>query len=300
MYAAPVLAAAVVAVFGLLDRAAVHRREITPSSVQMTAAPSAPIVAELPAERPSPESQLHADELRQLRAELAAMTRRANELRDEFSAQTQKNLQLADENLQLTDETRGLKARLSELQQQIATLTDRKQELETALATSQADIAEIATKLHETTLAHDREHELSAAARDVTRLMGARNLHITDVFDVDPSGTLRRSFGRVFYAEGQSLIFYAFDLPDGRSGARKVSFQAWGQKEGKRTGAARNLGIFVIDEKEQHRWVLRVNDPQLINGIDSVFVTVEPPGGANKPTGRKLMYAFLGDQANHP
>ena len=38
-----------------------------------------------------------------------------------------------------------------------------------------------------------------------------------------------RSFGRVIYTEGKSLIFYAFDL-DKTHGGRKVSFEAWGEK----------------------------------------------------------------------
>jgi hypothetical protein len=31
-----------------------------------------------------------------------------------------------------------------------------------------------------------------------------------------------------------------------------------------------------------------------------VFVTVEPPGGSPKPTGQKLLYAYLNGQPNHP
>jgi hypothetical protein len=39
--------------------------------------------------------------------------------------------------------------------------------------------------------------------------------------------------------------------------------------------------------------VLRFEDPQILAEIDSVFVTVEPPGGSVRPTGRQFLYAYL-------
>ena len=59
-------------------------------------------------------------------------------------------------------------------------------------------------------------------------MMGARQLYIADVFDVDREGQTRQPFGRVFYTKGKSLVFYAFDL-DRRSGDHNAkAFQAWG------------------------------------------------------------------------
>jgi hypothetical protein len=117
--------------------------------------------------------------------------------------------------------------------------------------------------------------------------MAARNLHIIDVYDFDGRGKRDKSFGRVFYTEGKSLIFYAFDLAQ-KGPASNVSFQAWGQREGAGT-LTRNLGVFHVDDGMQKRWVLRVDD-----------VTVEPAPGRDKPSGKKLLYAYLGTQANHP
>lgn len=37
-----------------------------------------------------------------------------------------------------------------------------------------------------------------------------------------------------------------------------------------------------------------------LTAINSAFVTVEPPCGPDRPTGKKLLYTFLGTQANHP
>jgi hypothetical protein len=144
----------------------------------------------------------------------------------------------------------------------------------------------------------ERERQLTAAARDVRELMGARNLHIIDVADLDGQGKSKKSFGRVFYTEGKSLIFYAFDLSQ-KGSVSKVSFQAWGQSQST-SSRFKNLGVFYVDDQVQKRWVLRVDNPELLKSVELVFVTVEPSPGRDKPSGQKLLYAFLGTQANHP
>ena len=61
--------------------------------------------------------------------------------------------------------------------------------------------------------------------------MGARKLYIADVFDVDSGSRTRKPFGRVFYTQNKSLIFYAFDL-DHEPGVKNAStFQVWGQRD---------------------------------------------------------------------
>ncbi len=171
-------------------------------------------------------------------------------------------------------------------------------EILASLSSNHAKIEQLSAKVAEDESALNRERELNAAAKDIRRLMAARNVHIVDVYDYDTRGTRDKSFGRVVYTEGESLIFYAFDLGKTDSGS-KVTFQAWGQREGIAT-QPKNLGVFNIDDHEQRRWVLRVDDPKLLSSIDSVFVTVEPSPGRSKPSGKKLLYAFLGIQPNHP
>src|SRR5262249_19817204 len=145
----------------------------------------------------------------------------------------------------------------------------------------------------------ERERELMAASSDVRQLMGARSLHILDVHDTDGAGKSAKAFGRVFYTEGKSLVFYAFDLPSGKLTPAKYTFQAWGEKESK-AHSVRNLGTFAIDDHEQRRWVLKVNDPALLRGIDSVFVTAEALGDTGEPRGKKILYAYVVGEANHP
>ena len=57
--------------------------------------------------------------------------------------------------------------------------------------------------------------------RDIRELMGARKLYIADVFDVDSDSHTRKPFGRVFYTQSKSLVFYAFDL-DHQPGVRNT------------------------------------------------------------------------------
>jgi hypothetical protein len=145
----------------------------------------------------------------------------------------------------------------------------------------------------------EREKSLLAASRDIHDLMGARNLHIVDVLDVDSKGKDKRAFGRVFYTEEKSLIFYAFDLGDRGTVRRNASFQVWGAR-GPAQNPAQSLGIFYVDDQKQSRWVLKFEDPKILAEIDSVFVTVEPRGGSARPTGRKFLYAYLKANPNHP
>jgi hypothetical protein len=126
--------------------------------------------------------------------------------------------------------------------------------------------------------------------------MTARNLHIIDVHDQDARGE-SHPFGRIFLTEGKLLIFNAYDLDTAQ--IKNASFQAWGQRTDGGKSAV-NLGIFYVDDQKQSRWALKVEDPDLLKTIDSVFVTVEPSGGTKKPSGKKLMYAYLCNPINHP
>ena len=144
-----------------------------------------------------------------------------------------------------------------------------------------------------------RERDLLAAGRDITDLMGARSLHIIDVRDADGKGKNTRSFGRIFYTEGKSLIFYAFDLDESKIIKANYSFEVWGERLGEPT-SVRNLGILYTDDKDQKRWAFKVDDQQQLAEIDSVFVTLEPHHGASRPRGGRILFAYLGGKANHP
>ena len=147
----------------------------------------------------------------------------------------------------------------------------------------------------------DDEQYLSSD-RDIRELMGARKLYIADVFDVDSVSRTRKPFGRVFYTQDKSLVFYAFDL-DHQPGVKNAStFQVWGQRDSELNAESHpmNLGILYEDSESNRRWVLRTDDSKQLAEIDAVFVTVEPHGGSEKPTGKPFLYALLRKEANHP
>ena len=148
----------------------------------------------------------------------------------------------------------------------------------------------------------DETDQYLASDRDIRELMGARKLYIADVFDVDGSSRTQRPFGRVFYTQGKSLIFYAFDLDRQPGVVNASTFQVWGQHEAPQGQQAvpMNLGILYMDNETNRRWVMRFDDPKKLAEIDAVFVTVEPHGGSHKPTTKPFLYALLRNEANHP
>lgn len=179
-------------------------------------------------------------------------------------------------------------------------LTRAQEANQDTLVADQARIGELSEQLAEQSSALERERQLLTANRDIRDLMAARNLHIADVFDTDPRGKTRRAFGRVFFTEGKSLIIYAYDLNDRRVQDAGYHYRVWGKKEGPGR-SAKSLGIFYSDDKAQKRWVFKYDDPKVLNEIDSVFVTLEPPGkNPTEPKGDKFLYAYLRNQPNHP
>jgi hypothetical protein len=204
------------------------------------------------------------------------------------------NVELSRLQTQIADANKALNAARIEL----ASVRSAKDEEDAALVVQQFKLTELSEQIRNDRASADRERQLSETVSDARDLMGARNLHIIDVSDVDGDGRAKKSFGRVFFTEGKSLIFYAFDLGH-KGNAAKVSFQAWGQWDGQ-DKIAKNLGVFRVDDNAQRRWVVKVDDPEKLKNINTLFVTVEPLGGTVRPTGKKLLYAYFGLQPNHP
>ncbi len=138
------------------------------------------------------------------------------------------------------------------------------------------------------------------AEHGLRELVGARNLHIFDVYDTDSQGRTKKAVGRVFYTEGKSLVFYAYDLSTGHSESGKYAYYVWGNKDGNLENV-RNLGTLNTDDLSQNRWKLQVEDAKVLADIDRVFVTVEPVGKiVPHPHGKRILNAYLGSPPNHP
>ena len=151
----------------------------------------------------------------------------------------------------------------------------------------------------------DREHEASerqdllAKDRDIRELIGARELYISEIYDVVNNGDTRKAAGRVFFTRGKSLVFYAYDLNENPGVKDASTFEAWGQR-GSDWHQASRLGIFYEDNVAKKSWVVKSSDGKALSQIDAVFVTIEPNGGSERPTGKPLLFAYLKAAPNHP
>jgi predicted nucleic acid-binding Zn-ribbon protein len=236
-------------------------------------------------------------EIQTLRAELAKLAKAEN-LRGSSEQARGEAERSSSRNAQLLDESRNQEKLLAEARDEAARSSQLRVEDEASMVEQQARITELTNKLRIASATLDQERQLAAAGKDIRELMAARQLHVIDVRDTDPNGNPSKAFGRVFLTEGKSLTFYAFDLNEDRVVDAKRSFQVWATPQTGKNSAVR-LGFLHVDAKALGRWVLKVENPELVKEISSVFVTVEPTAGGKQPSGQKMLYAYLGE-ANHP
>jgi hypothetical protein len=190
-------------------------------------------------------------------------------------------------------------ARASALEATVADLTKQLQDRGDEMARQGSGLRERDDVLLEKDKTIARQQELLAHDRDIRDLMSARDLYIAEVYDVEKTGETNKPYGRVFYTKGKSLLFYAYDL-DQQAGLKTAStFQAWGQRVTSHNQAL-SLGILFEDSVANKRWVVRSEDTKTLEQIDAVFVTVEPKGGSQQPSGKPLLFAYLRIHPNHP
>jgi putative zinc finger protein len=207
-------------------------------------------------------------------------------------------------NITREKELAAAQAKLAEFQKTVEAATAQRDENARQAAVLEAKVNDLTQLVRERERALDqknaevaKDQELLEHDRDIRELMGARDLYMAEIHDVSKAGT-DKTYGRVFYTKGKSLIFYAYDL-DAQPGVQNASFQAWGRR-GPDKQQALNLGIFYEDNVNKKRWVLKANDPKTLQDIDAVFVTVEPNGGSHHPSGKQLLFAYLRISPNHP
>jgi hypothetical protein len=211
----------------------------------------------------------------------------------------EENKQLGEERDRLAQQLAAQQVTLQASEKKLSTLEQRRSEEIIHSASLETKVSELsrATKERDGTI--DQQQELLAHDRDIRELMGARDLYVAEVFDIGRTGETQKAFGRVFYTKEKALIFYAYDL-DGAPGWKNAhTFQAWGT-HGADRGQAFNLGMFYEDNASKKRWALKFNNRKTLERIDAVFVTIEPHGGSEKPSGKPFLFAYLRMNANHP
>lgn len=209
-----------------------------------------------------------------LRTQLAEAEQKARSLQHNVELANLDTEKLKQSNTQLEAERNVEKATAFVQESEVARLRKQIKRLEDELAEQQ---------------------ELVATAQEAQQLITARKLHLVDVHDADPNGNHEKAFGRIYYAEGQRLVFYAYDLAD----PRKISktFYLWGQSKGG-SEVVHKLGIFHNEDAKDRRWVLKCDDPDTLAHVNMVFVTIEKKE-VEQPGGKRILYAYLGE-ANHP
>ena len=239
--------------------------------------------------------QQSAQQLTEINALKAAKDRLEKDLRAGDTAKQD----LAQQRSELTQKLDAALSASQGLQQKLDFLAQQSARDIARAKTLDAKVDDLNRLLRDREVALDKKDELLAHDRDIRDLMGARDLYIAEVYDVARTGETQKPYGRVFYTRGKSLIFYAYDL-DQQTAAKTVNaFQAWGWR-GPDQQKAVNLGVFYEDNASKKRWVLKCDDSETLAQIDGVFVTVEPDGGSQKPSGKSLLFAYLRADSNHP
>src|SRR6202034_3811034 len=240
-------------------------------------------------------------EIERLHSEMDALQQHSNDL-EASSASSGVQLQsISQQRDALSAQVQDVRRAYDAAQAELVTLRADHDKAKLQLTALETQVDELSAMNRDQQSKLDTTGQFLSSDRDIRELMGARNLYIADVFDVDSSSRTRKPFGRVFYTRGKSLIFYAFDL-DRQPGPKNAdAFQAWGQRETPQGETAKpvSLGILYMDNETNRRWALRCDAPQQLAEIDAVFVTVEPHGGSEKPTGKPFLYAMLRKEANH-
>ena len=285
--------------FALRPRSALddHRSVVTPQ-IATTSVPPGPAVPIQ--ETPNRDEAVLRRRVASLEAERSRLERFLQERLSENAKLQNGDVEQQQQLAALSKELETARAAEATASQRLAQLSAEWESDQTAIAVQNREIRSLSEKLEDQRANQGRTRDLIEAERDLHELVGARNLHIVDVYDTDSRGRTQKAVGRVFYIEGKSLVFYAYDVSKGRSDNAKYAYYVWGNKDGN-LETVRNLGTLGTDDLLQRRWKLQVSDATVLADIDRVFVTVETVGKLGpRPRGKQILSAYLGGPVNHP
>jgi len=286
-----------------------HEARVKPDHPLVQEAHSSPLPTgsraevELASQSPKGNTASLEQQLRAAQTQLKQSSLAMAEIERTLEAEQTARGQLSQERDALNQQIAAARAEVASLQDQSASASTnaaqqvaRKVALEEKVRALNAAIEEKDTALGARDRMLDLDKDFLARDRDIRDLIGARNLYIADIFDTAENGKTAKPFGRIFYTKDRSLVFYGFDLDKRTDIKQDASFQVWGQGSDK---PVVSLGLFYQDDAHK-RWILRCNDANTLARLNMVFVTVEPPGGSSRPTGKQLLRAYLQIPPNHP
>src|SRR6201998_45367 len=312
------LPAALIAACGLVLACAIGVESVRMKSrpgMKATQAPAPPRVVQAPGGPPSQEVQQalkrSQEQVASLQQQVTASDARLKqaslamaEIEKHLEAEQNSQKELSEEKGRLRQQLAAAQTELDSMRNKWASAGKDADQQAASTAAVESQVRELKVALDEKDLALSEKDRMLALDkdflsrdRDIRDLIGARNLYIADIFDTNENGKTAKQFGRIFYTKERSLIFYGFDLESQAGRKQDVSFQVWGS--GSNRPGPVSLGLFYQDDSHK-RWVLRCNDAKTLARLDMVFVTVEPPGGSPRPTGKQLLRAYLQVHPNHP
>lgn len=244
------------------------------------------------------------DQLTRQIADLASQLKTVQREKKEVEASLQQQLSVAQSEAArdhdaLAQQTVSLNARAVDLQSQLDTARQQESLADADLKNARAKTVEYSARLDLLQSQLRNQEAPLPSADEVSSLVAARNLHIIDVYDSNTTGQRQRAFGRVFYVEGRSLVFYAYDLAATHA-QKNITFHLWGEKAGSKETTL-SLGVLHDDDPKERRWALTLDDPKVLAKINSVYVTAETASKqSDAPRGPRVLYAYFGAQPNHP
>src|SRR3984957_16385177 len=157
------------------------------------------------------ELAAEADEIKRLKSPSdVAATRTQNDERSRMNA--------AADSSRRDAELAAAQANLQALQMKVDALSQQREDAAKHALAVEVKVEELTQVVHDRERALDeqqaevtKQRELLDHDRDIRELMGARDLYIAEVHDVAGNGETEKTYGRVFYTKGKSLIFYAYD-----------------------------------------------------------------------------------------
>lgn len=241
--------------------------------------------------------------LRDTQAERRVLVAQLNDMRQALESAERRSVEINARLDELQRDSaaveKGRVNEIAQLREQLERVNSQKDSARLAADVQYRELQTVHDKVEQLSTQLAEAQQLGAAANQAKDLIVARNLHIVDVHD-NEIGSKPRPFGRIFYAEGKKLVFFAYDLGDPQKLSAKVSFYVWGEKAGT-TKEVKNLGIFRADDRQDGRWVLTFDDARVLAQINTIFVTSESKNKRiTKPNGNRILTAFLDDAPNHP
>jgi Anti-sigma-K factor rskA, C-terminal len=232
-------------------------------------------------------------------AELASLRAREQDLQNHVQVTEAEKNRFGAERDALALRAAAAETSLLKLQKDLEVAVQAREDDTLRSSTIEGKLAEASTLLGDRDRTIGQLQSLLDHDRDIRELMGARDLYIAEVYDVARSGEMQKPCGRVFLTKGKSLIFYAYDLDEAPGLKNGSTFQAWGSLGPDRQHAL-NLGVFYEDNVAKKRWIVRSDDAKTLQQIQAVFVTIEPKGGSDRPSGKPFLFAYLRADSNHP